>query len=163
MKQGPWVGWLAALAIALCVAPAAKAQNLGLGAGSRQTDSAQTGRSGWSDDGSGPRRSQMNKRLGLSARRGGTFDPKVYEARGRELQGQFYEIGGPIDPKRQAFPKAPAGAEDAAVQRRGRMQWMIWAGVAGVAGASAGAIGYLLMSKAHPSAPPPNHIFVSDQ
>lgn len=105
----------------------------------------------------------MTKRLGLSARRNGVFDPKVFEARGRELQGQFYEIGGPIDTKRARATKAFADTDNAAIQRKGGTQWMIWAGVAGLAGASAGAVGYLYMSKAHPSAPPPNHIVVTDK
>lgn len=164
MNPGSGLGWVAVLAAALCGSPAVTAQSLGLGAGSRPaSDSAQAGGPGWKDDTPSPRSTQMAKRLGLSARRTGSFDPKVYEARGRELQGQFYEIGGPIDTKRQATAKAFGGTDNAAIERKGGTQWMIWAGVAGLAGASAGAVGYLYMYKAHPSAPPPNHIVVTDK
>lgn len=105
----------------------------------------------------------MAKRLGLSSRHAGGFDPKVFEARGRELQGQFYEIGGPIDTKRERTAKSFGDTDNAGIERKGGTQWMIWAGVAGLAGASAGAIGYLYMYKAHPSAPPPNRIVVTDK
>jgi hypothetical protein len=164
MKQGSSLGWLAVWAAALCASSGVNAQNLGLGAGSRpaQSDTSQTDRSGWKDEGSSPRSTQMSKRLGLTARRG-AFDPKYFEARGRELQGQFYEIGGPIDTKRGNGANARSGTEIPAIQRKGGMQWIIWAGLAGVAGASAGAVGYLYMTKAHPSAPPPNHIVVTDR
>jgi hypothetical protein len=164
MKQGSCLGWVAALAVALGGVPAAKAQSLGLGAGSHATleDSAQESRSGWNDEGSAPRRSQMAKRLGLSARRNGGFDPKIYEARGRELQGQFYEIGGPIDGKGKPSAKGQAGSDNIILERKGGTQWMIWAGVAGLAGASAATAGYLYMNKAHPSAPPPKKIVVTD-
>lgn len=105
----------------------------------------------------------MNKRLGLSARRPQVFDPKVYEARGRELQGQFYEIGGPVDTRRGTDPFGPMNPDDGTALRKGRTQWMFWAGVAGVAGASAGVVGYLLLQNSHPSAPPPKYIVVTDE
>jgi hypothetical protein len=163
MKRGSGLGWLAVLAFALC-GTGVKAQNLGLGAGSRpSSDSAQAGRSGWKDESAPPRGAQMTKRLGLSARRNGVFDPKVFEARGRELQGQFYEIGGPVDTKSRRTAKAFADTDNATIQRKGGTQWMIWAGVAGLAGASAGAVGYLYMTKAHPTAPPPISIIVTDK
>jgi hypothetical protein len=165
MKQGSGFCWLAVLAVALGGSPEVKGQNLGLGTGSRaaQSDSAQAGRSGWKDEAPTPRGSQISKRLGLSARRTGAFDPKVFEARGRELQGQFYEIGGPIDTKHNRKAQAFGETENVAIQRKGGTQWMIWAGVAGLAGVSAGAVGYLYMTKAHPSAPPPNNIIVTDK
>lgn len=155
---------LALLAAALWASPEARAQNLGLGTGSRPAagDSAQDNRGDRGDD--NPRRSQMNKRLGLSARKPQAFDPKIYEARGRELQNQFYEIGTPVDPKRGELEPIPGGmAGEAALQRKGRNQWMLWVGVAGFAGASAGAVGYLLMSKAHPNAPPPKDLVLTDE
>lgn len=164
MKQGSCLGWVAALAVALGGVSAAKAQNLGLGTGSHpaSADSAEDGRSGWNDEGSAPRRAQMAKRLGLSARRNGGFDPKIYEARGRELQGQFYEIGGPIDGKGNKAAKNQMGSDNLVLERKGGTQWMIWVGVAGFAGASAATAGYLYMNKAHPSAPPPKKIVVTD-
>lgn len=164
MKQGSSLGWLAVLAVAFCGPLPAKAQSLGLGTGSRpQADSLQEYRNGSGEESAQPRRSQMNKRLGLTARRGGAFDPKVFEARGRELQNQFYEIGGPVEGGRESIGPGPAGqAGDASAGRKARRQWMLWVGVAGVAGASAGAVGYLLMSNSHPAAPPPNIITVKD-
>jgi hypothetical protein len=166
MKQGSSLGWPAMLAAALCAAPLAGAQNLGLGTGSRYSgdSSAQDPRSsGGHEDGAAPRRSQLNKRLGLAARRGQAFDPKVFEARGRELQGQFYEIGGMADPRKEEPNRPAEGSEDFAYQRKGRTQWMVWVGVAGLAGASAGAVGWLYLQKAHPTAAPPKYIDLSDE
>jgi hypothetical protein len=168
MEKGSCRLWLAALAIALGAGRDAGAQNLGLGTGSRSSapDSAQDARSGWNEEGSAPRRSQMNKRLGLSARRALAFDPKIYEARGRELQGLFYEIGGPAEGRRDLPVRTPAGgfpAGELAAQRKGRTQWMVWAGVAGLAGASAGAVGWLLLQKSHPTAPPPKELLITDE
>jgi hypothetical protein len=157
------------LAAGLCAAPLAGAQNLGLGTGSRNSggdSSAQDSRSsGEHEDGTAPRRNQMNKRLGLAARRNQAFDPKVYEARGRDLQGQFYEIGGMTDPRKDEPTRAAGntGTEDFAYQRKGRAQWMVWVGVAGLAGASAGAVGWLYLQKAHPTAVPPKYIDLSDE
>lgn len=163
MKQGRCLGMLALLAAALWASPEARAQNLGLGTGSRSAgDSAAADRGDRGED--NPRRTQMNKRLGLTARRPQAFDPKIYEARGRDLQNQFYVIGTPADPKRGELEPVPGGmASDVALQRQGRKQWMIWVGVAGFAGASAGAVGYLLMSKAHPNAPPPKDLVLTDE
>jgi hypothetical protein len=115
------------------------------------------------EDGAAPRRNQLNKRLGLTARRGQAIDPKFYEARGRELQGQFYEIGGPVDTRKDAPFRSSGNPEDLAYQQKGRRQWMFWAGVAGLAGASAGAAGWLYLQKAHPTAPPPKIIDISDE
>ena len=165
MKQGACLGWAAVLAAVLCGPSLIRAQNLGLGTGSRSgADTAQEIRNGTAEDGSSPRRNQMNKRLGLTARRSGVFDPKVFEARGRDLQGQFYEIGTPVDAAgREAPAQRPLGETgDGTLQRKARKQWMFWAGMAGVAGASAGAVGYFLMSNAHPTAPPPKIVIVKD-
>lgn len=154
------------LAAALCAVPFAGAQNLGLGTGSRNSgsDSAQEYRSsGDRDEASAPRKTQFNKRLGLTARRGQVFDPKFYEARGRELQGTFYEIGGPVESRKDSPFRSSGTAEDGISQRKGRTQWMVWAGVAGLAGASAGAVGWLYLQKAHPTAPPPKYIDISDE
>jgi hypothetical protein len=166
MKQGSSLGWSATLAAALCAAPLAGAQNLGLGTGSRYSggDSAQDSRSsGGHDEGSAPRKTQLNKRLGLTARRGQAFDPKFYEARGRELQGQFYEIGGFVDSRRDAPYRSSGNAEDVAYQHKSGNQWLVWVGVAGLAGASAGAVGWLYLQKAHPTATAPKYIDVSDE
>ena len=171
MNKGSSRGWLAVLAAALCVSPKAQAQNLGLGTGSRGSaaDSAQDARPGWNEEESAPRRSQMNKRLGLTARHGLPFDPKIYEARGRELQGQFYEIGDPADSRRKGQSADPfgngksSGSAEPAFRSRATAQWFVWAGVAGLAGASATAVGYLLMQKSHPTAPPPKDLVITDE
>lgn len=164
MKTGSCLGAFAAL-VALVLLPASRAdaQNLGLGTGSRSQspaeDSAAGGRLERDEEPASTRR--MNKRLGLSARRATVFDPKTFEARGRELQGQFYEIGTAADQRNS--PKAPSGpGGEAGLQRKGRNQWMFWVGIAGLAGASAGAVGFVMMSKAHPSAPPPQDLVITD-
>jgi hypothetical protein len=163
MKPGSALGVLVAMT-GIALAPA---QNLGLGAGSRSgygedSTAVLEGRQG-EEEAPVPRKSQMNRRLGLSARRGKEFDPKVFEARGRELQGQFYEIGTPTNPN--SFAEPPAKTGSAAIQRKdGSRQWLIWVGIAGVTGVSAGAVGYLLMNKAHPaSAPPDKPLVLTDE
>lgn len=164
MKPGSCLGAFAALvALVLLTASRADAQNLGLGTGSRAQpqaeDSAAGGRADREEEQATTRR--MNKRLGLSARRNTVFDPKLFEARGRELQGQFYEIGSAADQRN--MPRTPAGpGGEAALQRKGRNQWMFWVGIAGLAGASAGAVGFVMMSKAHPPAPPPQDLVITD-
>jgi hypothetical protein len=108
------------------------------------------------------RKTQLNRRLGLSARKGQGFDPKVFEARGRELQGQFYEIGTPANPTQHTGMPVNSGSE-VLIQRKSQRQWLFWVGMAGVAGASAGAVGFVLMSKAHPAgAPPPKDLVLTD-
>jgi hypothetical protein len=138
----------------------APAQNLGLGAGSRQpapADSAAVAAEPRPDrQDASPRKNQFTKRLGLSARKNPPFDPKVFEARGRELQGQFYEIGTPANPKQFDGQPVASGTASMAKQSNGSRQWLVWVGVAGAAGAAAGAVGYLLMSNAHPASAPPD-------
>jgi hypothetical protein len=158
--------------ILLCTAVLSPAQNLGLGTGSRSStpsDSTnqsqiQQGRNSGNDrqEEPAPRKSQMNKRLGLLGRKGGPFDPKVYEARGRELQGQFYEIsGGSGGPAK--WPTAASSEPGFAKESNGGRQWLFWVGVAGVAGVSAGTVGYIMMGKAHPSAAPAKELNLSDE
>ncbi|MEO7957953.1 MAG: hypothetical protein ABIW76_14800 [Fibrobacteria bacterium] len=164
MKPGSALGVLVVLS-AIELSPA---QNLGLGAGSRpvpSNDSAALleGRQNREDEAPAPRKNQINRRLGLSARRGKDFDPSVFEIRGRELQGQFYEIGTPANLK--AFNASPTPAKSTAGKRKdGSKQWLLWVGIAGVTGVSAGSIGYLLMNKAHPtSAPPDKSLVLTDE
>lgn len=162
MKSGLSLGALPALvAVGLLAAASVQAQNLGLGTGSRSQIRAEDSLAAERGDESAASR-RMNKRLGLSARRAVVFDPKVFEARGRELYGQFYEIGTASD--QRDLPAAPGGGTvpDAALQRKARNQWMFWVGVAGLAGAGAGAVGFVLMSKAHPDAPPPQDLVITD-
>lgn len=144
------------------------AQNLGLGTGARSSslpdsslhDSPRIKAGNRKEDGVAPRKNQINRRLGLSARNFPKLDPRDFEARGRELQGRFYEIGEPPPPGSKAAP-GPAGFLAQARSGHSR-QWMIWVG-AGVAGASAGALGYFMMTQAHPaSAPPPIILNMSD-
>jgi hypothetical protein len=141
----------------------APAQNLGLGTGSRASTSED---STAAMDGRGedaPRKSQLNRRLGLGARRK-DFDPKVFEARGRELQGQFYEIGTPAGPKEYGSSPMPGGGSaSTAIRKDGSKQWLFWVGVAGVAGTSAGVVGYLMMNKAHPSPPAAKPLVLTDE
>lgn len=134
------------------------AQNLGLGTGSRAPgeDSSESGEyRGDRNEAPPPRKSQLNRRLGLTARKTQAFDPKLFEARGRDLQNQFYEIGTPANPKAHNSEPAASGAA-ATIRQNGSRQWLFWVGVAGIAGASAGAVGFLMMQKAHPATAPPD-------
>jgi hypothetical protein len=134
------------------------AQNLGLGTGSRATteDSTESGEyRGDRSETAPPRKSQINRRLGLTARKTQAFDPKMFEARGRDLQNQFYEIGTPASPKTHNSQPATSGGT-VSLQKGGSRQWLFWVGVAGIAGASAGAVGFLMMQSAHPASAPPD-------
>jgi hypothetical protein len=152
------------------------AQNLGLGTGSRSSSTSDSTTQSQAVQGQGrgsaydhqeeapPRKSQLNKRLGLTGRKGGQFDPKQFEARGRELQGQFYEIGGSANNPTK-WPTSSSSSSDItlAKQNNGSRQWLFWVGIAGVAGASAGTVGYIMMGKAHPSPPPAKELVLSDE
>lgn len=151
---------MAAVLTALIAAPTrmAEAQNLGLGTGSRgaSDDSAGAARPERQDETPPPRKTQINKRLGLAARRQTPFDPKMFETRGRELQGQFYEIGTAANLSKNGGGELPISPGAIVQQKNGSRQWLIWVGVAGVAGVSAGAIGYFLMTGSHPASAPPD-------
>ena len=72
------------------------------------------------------------------------FDPKVFEARGRELQGEYYEITSIA--KAPDWSSAPANVGTTAPETSSR-NWMVWSGVAGAAALVAGATGYLLLDQ----------------
>lgn len=72
------------------------------------------------------------------------FDPKVFEARGRELQGEYYEITSIA--KVPDWSSAPAEMGTTSPETSSR-NWMVWSGVAGLAAVVAGATGYLLMDQ----------------
>lgn len=77
------------------------------------------------------------------------FDPKVFEARGRELHGQYYEISGAVNPTpwtASGSGQAPAG-NTAGIRKDGSRNWMIWTGAAGLAAIVGGSVGYLMLSK----------------
>src|SRR5688572_24455713 len=71
------------------------------------------------------------------------FDPKVFEARGRELQGEYYEITT-IAKGSPSWSAAPTEAEVAttAPGTSSSKNWMIWSGAAGLAALVGGAAGY---------------------
>jgi hypothetical protein len=155
MKPGFAFGAILILTAALAVS----AQNLGLGTGSRpESDPDSTSEMKADQPGRDeaiPRKSQLNKRLGLGSRRGSPADPKLFEARGREIAGQFYEIGTPAGPKPE--PRQTPQTEAALEPRpNGSRQWLWWVGAAGLAGASAGVAGFILMSNSHPASKPPD-------
>ena len=153
MKPGIVLGMVVTVSAVIGVIPA---QNLGLGTGSRSypnDDSASV--EDRSEETASPRKNQINRRLGLTARKGKDFDPKVFEARGRELQGQFYEIGTAANPKPFGSTKSSPDGVSIGDRKDGSRQWLFWVGVAGATGTSAGVLGYFLMNKAHPSSAPP--------
>ncbi len=158
-------GFALGVVLVLMAGSVTSAQNLGLGTGSHQEAPNDTtsgdAKLGRQDEPQAPRKTQFNKRLGLTARRNSGFDPKVFEARGHDLTGQFYEIGAPSDAKPnnkdQAMPQAPA-----ARQKIGSRQWLWWVGAAGLAGASAGVAGFILMNNSHPTTKPADIPLVLD-
>lgn len=91
------------------------------------------------------------------------FDPKVFEARGRDLQGQYYEIAGAANPAAwNAAGNADAPASTAAGARKASSNaWMIWTGAAGVAAVVGGSVGYLMLEK-H-TAPEPMPVYLDDE
>lgn len=107
------------------------------------------------------RKSQFNRRLGLSAHTDGQLSPRDFEERGKELQGQFYEIGG-VGKIGEDLPVQTSAAK--LIQTHARLHpWVLWVGAAGLAGASAGVVGYMLMGNAHPSSPEPKELVLTDQ
>ncbi len=149
------------------------AQNLGLGTGSRNSSEPDStsqvptqpvqknASTSMRHDDTSPRKSQLNRRLGLLGRKGGRLDPKMFEARGRELQGQYYEIEESVkNPAQWSTTPIEFAAEKQKIHSR---QWLYWVGAAGVVGVSAGTAGFILMGQAHPSASPPKIITLDDK
>jgi hypothetical protein len=164
MKPGIVLGVV--VSVSAVIGPA-WAQNLGLGTGSRSYPSEDsTLVEDRTEEPATPRKTQINRRLGLTARKGKEFDPKVFEARGRELQGLFYEIGTAANANANKFGSMPPPDNGATLgdgKNRSR-QWLFWVGVAGATGTSAGVLGYFLMNKAHPaSAPPEKPLILTDE
>lgn len=91
------------------------------------------------------------------------FDPKVFEARGRELHGQYYEISGAVHPT--PWNAAGSGQVSAgtapAIRKDESRHWMIWTGAAGLAALVGGSVGYLMLSK-H-TAPEPVSVHLDDK
>lgn len=93
------------------------------------------------------------------------FDPKVFEARGRELQGEYYEITS-LAKANPTWSKTPAKAEasnageaaSSPPKDAGSKHWMIWSGAAGLAALVGGTAGYLLLEKHTAPAPVSVHL-----
>lgn len=89
------------------------------------------------------------------------FDPKVFEARGRELHGQYYEIAGAVQPSPwdAATPgQAPAPSAGTGGRAGVSRQWMIWTGAAGLAALVGGSVGYLMLVQHNAPEPLPVHL-----
>lgn len=88
------------------------------------------------------------------------FDPKVYEARGRELQGEYYEISNFA--KSADWSASPAEmATSSPSTSSSSKNWIIWTGAAGLAALVGGAAGYLILDK-H-TAPEPTTVHLDDR
>lgn len=87
------------------------------------------------------------------------FDPKVFEARGRELQGEYYEIASFA--KAPAWSTTPAEMATTAPETSSSKNWIIWSGAAGIAVIVGGATGWLMLDKHTES--PPNPVFLDDK
>lgn len=82
------------------------------------------------------------------------FDPKVFEARGRELRDEYYEITT-LAQGNSSWSTAPNEGSDAYPSETGTpapkpsssKNWMIWSGAAGLAAVVGGTAGYLLFEK----------------
>ncbi|HLP41612.1 MAG TPA: hypothetical protein VK465_08910, partial [Fibrobacteria bacterium] len=92
----------------------------------------------------------------------GKFDPKVFEARGRELRGEYYEI--PTLAKAPTKSELPAGlpVEKAAPPEEPTPRnWILWGGVAGAAACVAGLAGWLLIQQ--PGNTEPVSVYLDDK
>lgn len=87
------------------------------------------------------------------------FDPKVYEARGRELQGEYYEIANFANSA--DWSASPAEVATSAPSTSSSKHWIIWTGAAGLAALVGGAAGYLMLDK-H-TAPEPITVNLDDK
>jgi hypothetical protein len=99
-------------------------------------------------------RRQALRRRSLNSR--GAFDPRVYEARGRELQGEVYEINAMANPP--SWSPSPRnievadredgreGASEAIEAKESSHGFWLWASALAAAGA-AGAVGYYFLGQ----------------
>lgn len=136
----------AALAFSLFFGPGAvtvKAEN---DDGRISQDASDDGKFSTSRDDEDSRKAQ--RRRGLSAR-GRDFDPRVYEARGRELQGEYYEITSMAPSWSPAGASAVANENEAAgeaIEPEKKSHFWAWASGLALAGA-AGAVGYYFLGQ----------------
>ncbi len=108
------------------------------------------------------RTSQFDKRLGLTSRKRDRIDPQIFAQRGRDLQNQFYVIGGSA--RNRKSWASPASDPNQKISNQGNgKQWLYWVGAAGLAGATAGVTGFLLLDRAHPTQSPAKVITLTDQ
>lgn len=92
----------------------------------------------------------------------GKFDPKVFEARGRELRGEYYEI--PTLAKAPTKSELPAGLpveKAASPEEPTPRNWILWGGVAGAAACVAGLAGWLLIQQ--PGNTEPVSVYLDDK
>jgi hypothetical protein len=109
------------------------------------------------EDGDGPTRKSARRKARKAAR--GGFDPKVFEARGRELKGELYVVS--------SITSAPTWSiegidmESTVAEPVSERNWLLWGGAAGLTVLVAGAAGWLLLDDPGQAAPVSVH--VSDQ
>lgn len=117
-----------------------------------------------SDRGSGENVTPKEVRPALARRKKNAlnqFDPKVFEARGRELQGEYYEIDGMAKASSWNASGARSDAASATAGERKNSSsnhWMIWTGAAGLAAVVGGAVGYLMLDQHTAPEPLPVHL-----
>lgn len=149
------IGMYRALVLALCLAvpvrpDKGKDSPVGLNTPAFEAGRAQDA------DGDEPDRKPSRRKARKAGRE--DFDPKVFEARGRELKGEFYVV--------TSITSAPSWStgevvmESTVSQPAPDRKWLLWGGAAGLSLLLAGA-GWLLLDDS--GQPGPVVVHVSDQ
>lgn len=145
---------IVACGLYLAAAAPARAQD---DASYRNSDDAQA-----SDRDDDARKAAQHRRAAVSTRGGREFDPRVYEARGRELQGEYYEITTMANPPAWASRNSESGESSEKIAPQGKHGFWVWAAAIGAAGA-AGAVGFYLLDHKAASQPRDVEIALTDK
>jgi hypothetical protein len=107
------------------------------------------------------RKSSVHRRA-PAARGARDFDPRVYEARGRELQGEYYEITTMANAPSWSSRNSDATSSGKIEAESNSHSAWLWAG-AGLAGIAGAALGYFLLEKPDASQPQNVEIALTDK
>lgn len=150
--KGKYGAFVLALCLAAPVWPAAEDDSpVGLNTPDFEAEHAHD------EDGAEPARKSARRNARKAAR--SDFDPKLFEARGRELKGELYVISSITSAP--TWSSLGIGMESTVSEPASDRNWLLWGGAAGLTVLVAGAAGWLLLDDPDPSAPVAVH--VSDQ